>query len=214
MDVFTQLQQEFLANQVLPPSIEEKYRAGLRRLDDLVYSTDETIDTLAVYFFDQQLDLVASGSVAAYFFLGYVGHGDNSNTVTLNIHTGQVAVMLQFGFGPLWTNFVACRVRCAKAFLLLDRLLANVPEAGDQLEYIVAYSDVRRGAVLLKREPMAAANAVRILPSGWSELDHISLSTADGAAPTIDGGLFEWREPIPFEHGASKFLVEIDEISL
>jgi len=209
MDVFTQLQQEFLANQVLPPNIEEKYRAGLRRLDDLVYSTDETIDTLAVYFFDQQLDLVASGSVAPYFFLGYVGHGDNSNTVTLNIHTGQVAVMLQFGFGPLLTNFVACRVRCARAFLLLDRFLANVPEPGDQLEYIVAYSDLRGGAALLKRAPTVAANPEESLPAGWGMLDYMALATADGKAPTIDGGLFDWREPILFELAAAKFLVGI-----
>ena len=94
MEEFKRLQQEFLENQVLPPSIHEEHLVGLRRLDELVYSTDESIDPLAVYLFDQQINLVASGSVAPYFFLGYVGHGDNSNTVTLNIHTGLIAVML------------------------------------------------------------------------------------------------------------------------
>ena len=214
MDEFKRLQQEFLENQVLPPSIHEEHLVGLRRLDELVYSTDESIDPLAVYLFDQQINLVASGSVAPYFFLGYVGHGDNSNTVTLNIHTGLIAVMLQFGFGPVYTDFVRCRVGCAKAFLLLDRLLANAPEGGNEPEYIVSFSNLRGRAVLLKREETHVADPEKGMPAGWGALDHITLSTADGTAPTLDGGLFEWRKKIPFELAAAKFLAEIDGVSL
>ena len=204
--VLQQLEREFIDNQIFIPPIPERFVADLKRLDPLVYSTDKSIDTLQAYMFTPRVELLCRDGIQPHFFVGAIGHGDNSNVLTLSVGMDGVAVLVQISTGPIYTPFVECRVNIARAYVLLTRLLYLIPTEPTH-EFIAAFSETHGGALLRKREwgkSQAVSNSAK-----WEDVDFEKQAVADGQRPTLDDGLFEWREPMDLEIAASKFLVDL-----
>ncbi len=202
----------FSENFILVPPIRPEFRRGLSCPEPDLWSTRPDTDRLAMYRFEEPILEVIHGSVDPYFAVAYTGHGTNSNTYTLNLVTRRAAIFLQFGVGPEYTHFVQCRVNITRGFVLLDRLIANIPEGEGDIDYVVAYSDLR-GSELLRRSSTGRETRTRFAGtvSGWDSIDFATLAAPTGVFETLDGGLFTWREPMEFELAACKYLTDLGQ---
>lgn len=211
---WSELLTTFSENYILVPPIWPKLREGLTHPEPELWTTRPDVDRLDMYMFNEPVREVAMSSCEPYFAIAYAGHGTNSNTYTLNLVMRRAAIFLQFGVGPEFKNFVECRVNITRGFVFLERLIANVPEEDGEVDYIVAYSDIR-GAELLRRNPSARGTSTQFagVIDGWDSVNYLKTASSDPTGLPLDGGLFAWREPIEFELVASKFLAEMSQPS-
>ena len=211
-DPWLSLLQNLSDNQIFIPNIPAEFREGLEQRGANYWTTRDGEDLIQMYLFRSQVWEILSGDVDPYFSLADTGHGVNSNTVTLNLVTKRAAIFLQFGYGPVYTNFVRCRLEIARGFLFLDRLLRSMPEGDGEVDFIVSYSNLR-GLALLERDPSAPTEDHGFLGSfeGWSEVDYGAIAVSDGKSSSLDGQLFDWAEPLDFKLCAAKFLCSINE---
>jgi hypothetical protein len=189
------------------PRIPMEIRSGLVQLDERTWSTRNDVDTVGMYTFDAPIREVLETSVSPYFAIANTGHGLNSNTYTLCLVAKRAAIFLQFGYGPVYTNYMKCRIDLTRGFLMLERLIQNLPEGDGPVDFVLAYSDLR-GSVLLERDVEAKEQRTRLLREvdGWRPIDVEEVALADGKPPTLDGQGFEWQEPMDFKIAAAKFL--------
>gem|GEM_PF-2492423 len=195
-------------NFILPPPIEAKYRRGLVHPNPYLWTTRSDIDPVAMYLFRDPIAEAAVGNVKPYFAFAYTGHGLNSNTFVLNLVTRKVAIFLQFGVGPVYTQFVECRVAITRGFVMLARLLGNLPQGRGEIDYILAYSNIR-GMELLERDPSKDGTESRLADQhieGFTQVDFETVAASDGKGRSLDGQYFSWCEPMDFKLAASKFI--------
>jgi hypothetical protein len=161
-----------------------------------------------MYLFTSPILEVLEAPVDPYVAISYTGHGLNSNSYVLNLVERRVAIFMQFSVGPVYTDFMACRLKIAHGFLMLDRILANLPPAEGEVDYVLALSNLW-GNILLEREPGAEMTETQLLGAvaGWRAVDHEAMAASDGGGTSLDGGIFEWQEPMDFLVAASKCLV-------
>jgi len=208
MSEWQEFERAFIDNQLMVPPIPDSYRRSLRQVDDMHWSTWSEVNPLDLYMVKPSIEGVVAGQVAPGVSIGVLGHGDNSHAVTFHLVSGCAAIFLQVGIGPVYTDFAQSRIRVAKAFILLSRLIRSIPNTNENLEHVVAFSDFR-GIALLLQLVRGIGESSESYP-GWSEVDYRSLASSDGHKATLDGGLFEWNEPIRFELASSKFLCDLD----
>lgn len=189
------------------PPIRPSDRDRLTEVNAGVWAT-KPVDPLAIYLFDGPVRDVMNGPVDPYVAFGHVGHGENSNTVVVNIVTDRVGIFLQFVVGPVYTDFLRARLDIARGFVLLDRLLENAPTEPGTLDFVVAMSPVRRTFRLLERVGTVdgASEPTTNVETEWAEVDFKAIASQYGTPPSIDGGLFTWQEPIAFRAAASVLL--------
>jgi hypothetical protein len=161
-----------LADAGLPaPPVPGGFHPALKVREPWMWSTRPDIDRLGMYRFDGYLKEVLEDSAGDYAAVSHGGHGINSYGLTLQIVRGDVAVLVQHGFGGGYSNAVGDRCRIAETYAILRELLAGLHSGegvrSGPVTTVIAYSDFRRSCRMSTRERPEMGSA----PEGWTHRD-------------------------------------------
>jgi hypothetical protein len=107
----------------LPP-VPEPLRPRLRTVRDWCWSTRE-IDGFAMYMFESGFPAdVLAGRAPDYVAVSHAGHGVNSYAINYHLVCGPLAVLLQVGWGGIYTDNAAAARRLDGLFRRCEALHA------------------------------------------------------------------------------------------
>jgi hypothetical protein len=205
--IWKDLQLTFAEEQLVVPVIPAEFKKNLKKLDDWVWSTRPTEDSLAMYMHSGPIVDFFKGGVDPYFAISHAGHGMNSYALNLALVQDRISVFLQFGFGGAYTARVASRLAIANAFILLERLLGYAEASDDAESVVVTFSNLRGGdAVFVRNDSSGETIDSRFGPiAGWLpyELERQTTRTSFDTTP------LNWQDSMPLVDAAKMFIADL-----
>jgi len=205
--IWKDLQLTFAEEQLVVPVIPAEFKKKLKKLDDWVWSTRPTEDSLAMYMHSEPIVDFLKGGVEPYFAISHAGHGMNSYALNLALVQDRISVFLQFGFGGAYTARVASRLEIANAFMLLERLLGYAEASSEGDAVVVTFSNLRGGAgVFVRSDGSDQTIESRFGPvTGWLPLE----LTRTTIRTTFDASPMNWSEPMSLVEAATMFSADL-----
>lgn len=105
--------------------------------------TTTDIDPLQMYLFDPDFVRgVLAGETGDYAAISHAGHGANSYTLTYHLVHEHLAVIMQIGWGGVYTDNIAAADQLRRLWSSCDRMLHHQPAHADG-RVLCVYSDIR-----------------------------------------------------------------------
>ncbi|WP_327000043.1 hypothetical protein OHA72_33555 [Dactylosporangium sp. NBC_01737] len=137
--VWDELVARFTASGLPVPPVPEVLRPALRTPQPWCWSTRD-IDPMRMYLFESGFLVdVLAGRAPDYVAVSHAGHGTNSYAVNFHLVHGNLAVLMQVGWGGIYTDNAAAARRLAN---LWRRCEALHDPAGAR-RVVCVYSDIR-----------------------------------------------------------------------
>ncbi len=107
------------------PPVPESLRPALRAPSPWCWTTRD-IDPFQMYMFaPEYLADVVAGRVPDYVAVSHAGHGTNSYAINYHLVHGPLAVIMQIGWGGVYTDNAAAAARLGDLWRRCDALLAR-----------------------------------------------------------------------------------------
>jgi hypothetical protein len=134
---------ETFASSGLPtPPVPRPLRSELRSPEPWCWTTRD-IDPFRMYMFDEAFaeDILAN-RVPDYAAVSHAGHGVNSYAINYHLVHGQLAILMQTGWGGVYTDNGEAAERLARLWGRVDAMLQRTPPAVED-RLLVIYSGLR-----------------------------------------------------------------------
>jgi hypothetical protein len=132
----------FTASGLPVPPVPEPLRSALRAPERWCWTTRD-IDPMRMYLFEPEfLADVLAGRAPDYAAVSHAGHGTNSYALNYHLVHGDLAVLMQVGWGGVYTDNAAAAARLGELWRRCEALLAR-PAPTRNGRIVCVYSDIR-----------------------------------------------------------------------
>lgn len=132
----------FTASGLPVPPVPEPLRPALQAPQPWCWTTRD-IDPVRMYLFDAGfLADILAGRVEDHVAVSHAGHGINSYAVNYHLVYGPLAVLMQVGWGGVYTDNAAAAARLGELWRRCDALLTRpAPDGGGRV--VCVFSELR-----------------------------------------------------------------------